>query len=64
MLHHSFEAEILANIQPEPPLVQLEVTLSSPVASYLGEETTPHLTKTSFQVVVEHSTVSSMPLLL
>ncbi|NXT34424.1 LRCH1 protein, partial [Pelecanoides urinatrix] len=46
--------EISPNVQPKPPLVQLEAISSCPIASHLGEETDPHLATTSFQVVVEH----------
>lgn len=38
---HPFHEEILPNVQPEPPLVQLEAMTSGPVACYLGEEATP-----------------------
>ena len=35
--HHSFR-EHFPNIQPEPPLVQLEAIPCSPITSYMGEE--------------------------
>ncbi|KAK4823572.1 hypothetical protein QYF61_003576 [Mycteria americana] len=53
--------EIFPNIQPEPPLVQLEAISSCPIASYLGEETNTHLSTTSFQVVTESNKVSPQP---
>ncbi|KAK4827783.1 hypothetical protein QYF61_021736 [Mycteria americana] len=37
------------NIQSKPPLAQLEAISSCPIACYLGEETDPHLSTTSFQ---------------
>ncbi|KAK4807165.1 hypothetical protein QYF61_024285 [Mycteria americana] len=42
----------------------LEAISSCPIASYLGEETDPHLSTTSFQVVVESNKVSPQPPLL
>ena len=44
--------EVFPYIQPEPPLVQLEAIPSSPIASYMGEESNTHLTTTSFQVLL------------
>ncbi|KAK4832354.1 hypothetical protein QYF61_021953, partial [Mycteria americana] len=64
MLDNPFGEEILPNIQPKPPLAQLEEVSPSPMACYLGEETDPHLTTTSFQVVGENDKVSPQPLLL
>ena len=58
---YSFRSEIFPNIQPEPPLAQLETILSSPITSYMGEEADPHLTIISFQVVVESSKVTAEP---
>jgi len=52
------------NIQPKPPLLQLEATASCPITCYLGEETNTCLTTTSFQVVVESNKVSPQPPLL
>jgi len=49
MSHCSLKEEFFPNIQPEPPLAQLEAIPSCPVASYMGEEANPHLTTTSFQ---------------
>ncbi|KAK4829404.1 hypothetical protein QYF61_003885 [Mycteria americana] len=37
------------NIQSKPPLAQLEAISSRPITCYLGEETDPHLSTTSFQ---------------
>ncbi|KAK4823482.1 hypothetical protein QYF61_002546 [Mycteria americana] len=37
------------DIQSKPPLVQLEAISSCPITCYLGEETDPHLSTTSFQ---------------
>jgi len=34
---------------------------SGPIASYLGKEANPHLTTTSFQIVLESIKVSSEP---
>jgi len=44
--------------------MQLEAISSHPITSYLGEETDPHFTTTSFQVVVESDKVSPQPPLL
>jgi len=44
MSDHSFRKEIFADIQSEPPLTQVEVIASRPIASYLGEETNTRLT--------------------
>ncbi|KAK4829415.1 hypothetical protein QYF61_003979 [Mycteria americana] len=54
---------IFPNIQSKPPLAQLEAVSSRPITCYLGEETDPHLTTTSFQGVVESDKVSPQPLL-
>ncbi|GAB0205085.1 hypothetical protein GRJ2_002974100 [Grus japonensis] len=51
MLDHSFDEDIFPNIQPKPPLMQLEAISSCPIASYLGEETNTHVTTTSFQAL-------------
>ncbi|KAK4819909.1 hypothetical protein QYF61_014644 [Mycteria americana] len=53
--------DIFPNIHSEPPLVQLEAISSCPITCYLGEETDPHLTSISFQVVVESDEVSPQP---
>ncbi|PKU30659.1 hypothetical protein llap_19038 [Limosa lapponica baueri] len=45
----------------KPLVVQLEAISSCPIVCYLGEETNPHLSTTSFQVVVESDKVSSQP---
>jgi len=44
--------------------MQHEAIASHPIAGYLGEETTSHLTTTSFQVVVESDKVPPQPPLL
>ena len=41
MLDNPFGEEIFPNIQPKPPLVQLEAISSGAIASYLIEETDP-----------------------
>ncbi|KAK4827417.1 hypothetical protein QYF61_017847 [Mycteria americana] len=53
--------EIFPNIQSKTPLVQLEAISSWSITSYLGEETDPHLSTTSPQVVVESDKVSPQP---
>ncbi|KAK4830313.1 hypothetical protein QYF61_009818 [Mycteria americana] len=61
MLDNPLGEEKFPNIQSKPPLVQLEAISSSPITCYLGEETDPHLSTTSFQVVVESDEVSPQP---
>ncbi|KAK4810615.1 hypothetical protein QYF61_007352 [Mycteria americana] len=61
MLHNPFSEVKFPNIQSKPPLVQLEAISSCPITCYLGEETNPHLSTTSFQVVVESDKVSPQP---
>jgi len=57
-----FSKKIFPNIQSKFPVAQLEFPISScPIASYLGEETNTHLTKTSFQVAVGSDKVSPQP---
>ena len=41
--------------------MQFEAILSSPISTYVGEETNPHLTTTSFQVAVGSDEVSPEP---
>ncbi|KAK4826164.1 LOW QUALITY PROTEIN: hypothetical protein QYF61_005737 [Mycteria americana] len=60
-LDNPFSEEKFPNIQSKPPLVQLEAISSCPIACYLGEETDPHLSTTSFQVVVESNKVPPEP---
>jgi len=60
----SSSKEIVPNIQSEPPLMQLEAIASRPITGYLGEETNPRLTITSFQVAVESEKVPPQPPLL
>ncbi|KAK4823418.1 hypothetical protein QYF61_001873 [Mycteria americana] len=49
MLDNSFSEVKFPNIQSKPLLMQLEAISSCPIACYLGEETDPHLSTTSFQ---------------
>ncbi|KAK4807082.1 hypothetical protein QYF61_018423 [Mycteria americana] len=49
MLDKPFSEVKFPNIQSKPPLVQLEAISSCPITCYLGEETDPHLSTTSFQ---------------
>ncbi|KAK4829527.1 hypothetical protein QYF61_005166, partial [Mycteria americana] len=64
MLDNPFSEVKFPNIQSKPPLVQLEAISSCPITCYLGEETDPHLSTTSFQAVVESHKVSPLPPLL
>ncbi|KAK4831772.1 hypothetical protein QYF61_018998 [Mycteria americana] len=52
MLGNPFSEVKLPNIQSKPPLAQLEAISSCPITCYLGEETDPHLSTTSFQLFV------------
>ncbi|KAK4810664.1 LOW QUALITY PROTEIN: hypothetical protein QYF61_007464 [Mycteria americana] len=61
MLDNPFSEVKFPNIQSKPPLVQLEAISSCPITCYLGEETNPHLSTTSFQVVVESDKVFPQP---
>ncbi|KAK4824318.1 LOW QUALITY PROTEIN: hypothetical protein QYF61_013593 [Mycteria americana] len=61
MLDNPLGEEKLPNIQSKPPLAQLEAISSHPITCYLGEETDPHLSTTSFQAVVESNKVSPQP---
>ncbi|KAK4821282.1 hypothetical protein QYF61_017646 [Mycteria americana] len=61
MLDNPLGEEKFPNIQSKPPLAQLEAISSCPIACYLGEETDPHLSTTSFQVVEESDEVSPQP---
>ncbi|KAK4831231.1 hypothetical protein QYF61_016329, partial [Mycteria americana] len=49
MLDNPFTEEKFPNIQSKPPLAQLEAISSCPITCYLGEETDPNLSTTSFQ---------------
>ncbi|KAK4826479.1 hypothetical protein QYF61_009475 [Mycteria americana] len=49
MLDNPFREEKFPNIQSKPPLAQLEAISCCPITCYLGEETDPHLSTTSFQ---------------
>lgn len=46
---HPFREKILPNVQPEGPLVQLEVMTSGPVACYLGKKPLHNLVTMSLQ---------------
>ncbi|KAK4826388.1 hypothetical protein QYF61_008059, partial [Mycteria americana] len=61
MLDNPLGEEKFPNIQSKPPLAQLEAISSCPITCYLGEETDPHLSTTSFQVVEESDKVSPQP---
>ncbi|KAK4820021.1 hypothetical protein QYF61_017694 [Mycteria americana] len=61
MLDNPFSEVKFPNIQSKPPLAQLEAISSCPITCYLGEETDPHLSTTSFQAVVESDEVSPQP---
>ncbi|KAK4827068.1 hypothetical protein QYF61_013709 [Mycteria americana] len=61
MLDNPLGEEKFPNIQSKPPLAQLEAISSCPITCYLGEETDPHLSTTSFQVAVESDEVSPQP---
>ncbi|KAK4824042.1 hypothetical protein QYF61_009633 [Mycteria americana] len=49
MLDNPFSEVKFPNIHSKPPLAQLEAISSRPITCYLGEETDPHLSTTSFQ---------------
>ncbi|KAK4831521.1 hypothetical protein QYF61_018123 [Mycteria americana] len=49
MLDNPLGEEKFPNIQSKPPLAQLEAISSRSITCYLGEETDPHLSTTSFQ---------------
>ncbi|KAK4818497.1 hypothetical protein QYF61_014227 [Mycteria americana] len=49
VLDNPLGEEKFPNIQSKPPLAQLEAISSCPITCYLGEETDPHLSTTSFQ---------------
>jgi len=59
-----FLREVFPNIQPEPPLVQLETVPSSSIASYVGEEIDPYITTTSLLGVVVSDKITLAPPLL
>ncbi|KAK4828375.1 hypothetical protein QYF61_026113 [Mycteria americana] len=61
VLDNPFSEEKFPNIQSKPPLAQFEAISSCPITCYLGEETNPHLSTTSFQVAVESDKVSPQP---
>ncbi|KAK4826721.1 hypothetical protein QYF61_010974 [Mycteria americana] len=49
VLDNPFHEVKFPNIQSKPPLAQLEAIASRPITCYLGEETNPNLSTTSFQ---------------
>ncbi|KAK4810786.1 hypothetical protein QYF61_008758 [Mycteria americana] len=51
MLDNPSSEEIFPNMQSKPPLAQLEAISSHPITCYLGKETDPHLSTTSFQTL-------------
>ncbi|KAK4826991.1 hypothetical protein QYF61_013091 [Mycteria americana] len=53
--------QCLITLSSKPPLAQLEAISSCSITCYLGEETDPHLSTASFQVVVESDEVSPQP---
>ncbi|KAK4821882.1 hypothetical protein QYF61_004398 [Mycteria americana] len=55
MLDNPFSEEKFPNIQSKPPLAQLEAISFRPITCYLGEETDPHLSTTSFQGIAGES---------
>ncbi|KAK4811096.1 hypothetical protein QYF61_016382 [Mycteria americana] len=61
MLDNPLSEVTFPNIQSKPPLAQLEAISSHPITCDLGEETDPHLSTTSFQIVVESDKVSPQP---
>ncbi|KAK4816344.1 hypothetical protein QYF61_015658 [Mycteria americana] len=61
MLDDTFGEEIVPHMQSKPPLAKLEAISSRPITCYLGEETDPHLSTTSFQVVIQSDKVSPQP---
>lgn len=63
MPQHPFSEEVLPDVQPGPPLAQLEAISSCHITSCLGEEADPHLATPSFQVVIKSRKVSPEPLL-
>ena len=64
MPHNLFSKEISPNIHPKPPLEQLEPISPHLITWCLGEEPDPHLTTTSFKVIVKYNKVSPEPSLL
>jgi len=61
MSDNPFEEEIFPNIQSKGPLVQPEAASSHPITFTSEKRPTPHLAKTSFQVVVESTKVPLQP---
>lgn len=56
---HPFSEEITPKykLNTKPTLAQLEVVSSHPNTYYLGDETNPHLTPTSFEEAVESNSL-------
>jgi len=50
---HPFREAVFPNVQPEPPLAQLEAIPCSPTTSHTREDADTQLTKTFLQVVTE-----------
>ncbi|KAK4814264.1 hypothetical protein QYF61_012819 [Mycteria americana] len=61
MLDNPFTEVKFPNIQSKPPLVQLEAISSCPITCYLGEETNPHISTTSFQTSALDPSPASLP---
>lgn len=58
---HPFRDEIFPNIHPESFVVQIEAILSSPIATYMGENADLHLATASLQVAEESNKVLPKP---
>jgi len=58
---NTLSEKFFPNIQPEPPLVQLEAFPSSFITGYAGEEAEPHLSTTFLQAVVDCDKISPEP---
>lgn len=61
MCNHTFSEEILPDLQPELPVVQLKAISSSPVTGCLGAKADPYMATNSFQKVVKRDKVSPEP---
>ena len=61
VLNHPFCKEVFLDIQPKPPLVQLEAISPRPVTCHQWEETNSALAVSTFQILEESSKVSSQP---
>ena len=58
VLNNSFWKEVFPDIQPKPPLAQLEAISPRPVTCHQWEETNPALAVITFQVFEESNKVS------